>query len=927
MSCCRGHRFRDETLVLPSIKAPAPKIQSPELPITRAALNVPSPLSPGLEYTTKHGVDVKVDIVQISKSRKATSNTPVPITHTPPRSPNVSPNLEDHNTLPSTIPNGVGHATLTRNQQQSLTNSTRPQTGDQLSNASERKTTSPRKPASSTKVAATAEKDIQSDVSRKEEQDDSITEAVHHTNEAASSPSSTAGAYSTSTPKPAPPSPDTSPEAAPSPVQHPELVQETVLAISARENKGVKEVSFDDVTIDSTPEQQLRLEEAQAKEAASRSSVQTINTEINDEPNGAESSGLRLENVLQSAQASPALTEKIPSSLKTSAHESSHDDVEMLNATPKKADDISFSSNDVRQKTILPPITPTTPSRMTTRVASGAIRQKSVSEILGETPKITSQLLQSPADIQDQGSSPKSEEHRLQRRKSTVVFSKDKDLTSQAHRSELDGYLALKGASLDPEKDYLRPLFLMQAYQSPRAKSLTELITHPLKTITTSDITSNIREQVDSRILRRIYQLQNANKWSLRQPIRYPDPAPVRCHLDYLVEEMKWMRTDFKEERKWKMAIARHLAITCAAYVNGSDEQKASLCVKSTSSSTERVIADSFDEPPELISGGTSEASEDDIPLALAVQTPPHALFSLGFDDVVFKIDDTPSANALISELPLYDPKSESQPNDTAIPLPPKDNILPVSKFVTGKIVPKIVGAPRKRSRYDFELSEEEYGPSHKRARSNSSAPLPFLSPARRSSPRTELPPEDQEVALFNPVNKHILARIRANNSFRPPHEFPMPNQPFYENRVQSKWTWDEDQRLRHCVRHYHYNWSLIAQDLQFRCQPSQFVSGADRRTPWECFERWTQLEGLPTDLGRSNYFKAYSQRIEAAVKTVSDKQAIASQNLNLGARAKGLPPDKISQRRDTRHVNMIDAMRRSAKRRENQLYRQQECS
>jgi chromatin modification-related protein VID21 len=804
-------------------------------------------------------------------------------------------------------------------------------------------------------IKANLESDAQ-DGTRVKEAEESHVEAAPNSVEAASSPSSTAGAYSTSTPKPAPPSPDTSPEAAPSPVQHPDLVDETSPSVataaeaSVAGSSGSKKFLPNNNTSDASPEAQLRLEEAQANEAASRSSNKPtvgkesqsdLETQVTTDQSMSDSPVAKD----QSHQASTKLPNIRPGKLDQSTvvevdededededdeeedgdkndttddddeddEEEEDDDVEMADATPKKSSGTQPSKPEHPHAPI-----DSTPSRMTTRVASGAIRQKSVSEILGEVPKTSPRFLQSPVDIKEQ----RVNDRHDPARKSTVVFSKDKGLTSQTLRSELDGYLALKGASLDPEKDYLRPLFLFQAWQPPRGQTLAELIQHTRKAITTSDITSSVRESIDYRILRRIYQLQSANKWSLRQPTKYPDPAPVQSHWDLMLDEMKWMRTDFREERKWKMTVARNLAHWCAAYHDASDEEKASLRVKTTPHQTNKVIADSFDEPPELISAGTSEASEDDLPLALAAQTPPHTLFSLGFDHVVFKIDDTPAAHALIGELPFYDPKTQHQPNDTAIPVPPNDNILPVSKFITGKIVPKFIGAPKKRSRYDYEQSDEEYGPSHKRARSDSSAP--FLSPARRSSPKTEIPPEDQEVALFNPVNKHILTRIRATNSFRPPSEFQMPSQSFYENRFQSKWTWEEDQRLRHCVRQYQYNWSLIAQDLQTRCQASQFVSGADRRTQWECFERWTQLEGLPADLNRSLYFKAYSQRIEAAIRAVQEKPPAAIQSVG-GIRVRGLPPDKISQRRDSRHISMIDAMRRLARRRENTIHRQQE--
>jgi chromatin modification-related protein VID21 len=759
-------------------------------------VNVPSPLSPNTEFNARTPVTGNSGKVPPRLLKRDPTPQAIHITHTPPRSP-----------LPSPLPETNGTARINKNDN-----------GITLNGVSSHKS---------------APKSV----------------------DVASSPSSANGTYSNSTPKAAVPSPDTSPEAAPSPSSHQaEYVSKKV--------------------VDSTPEAQLRLEEAQANEAASRSS---------DEKSLAPTAS-------KSAVEHPFTPIKNQESSSTIKLQSQ--DVEMVDAQ-------SLDSQPV-----------VTPGRMTTRVASGAIRQKSVSEILGETPK--------PGTPKSDG--------RPSSRKSTVVFSKDKDLASQGQRSEMDGYLALKGASLDPDKDYLRPLFLYQAYSHPRGPTLMELVSNTRKVVSTTDMTGTMRESIDQRILRKIYQLQNANKWSLRQPIKYPDPAPIHTHWDSLLEEMKWMRTDFKEELRWKQTAAANLAQWCSEYVNASDDEKAIMRVnvKSPVTDANRVIADSFDDLPELSEGGISELSEDDIHPPITVYNPPNALFSLSYDDIIFKVDDTPSAHALIGELPLYDPKSDHDPIDSALPVSRHD-MLPVSKFVTGKIVPKIAGPPKKRSRYDYEETDEEYGgPAHKRARSSSSV-TPFLSPARRSSPKSELPPEDAHVALFNPVNKHILQRIRTTNSFRPPSEFPMPGDPFYLHRVQSKWTWDEDQRLRHCVRQYHYNWSMISEDLQNRFQISKFVSGPERRTPWECFERWTQLEGLPNDLGRSIYFKTYQNRITDSARQAMEKQGIAANQIPAGARVKGLPPDRTNQRRDTRHITMIDAMRRLARRRENTAMRQQE--
>jgi len=49
---------------------------------------------------------------------------------------------------------------------------------------------------------------------------------------------------------------------------------------------------------------------------------------------------------------------------------------------------------------------------------------------------------------------------------------------------------------------------------------------------------------------------------SLRRFNRWVDPPRNKTHWDYVIEEMTWMANDFKEERKWKMALARKTKIS-----------------------------------------------------------------------------------------------------------------------------------------------------------------------------------------------------------------------------------------------------------------------------------------------------------------------------------------------------------------------------
>ena len=45
-----------------------------------------------------------------------------------------------------------------------------------------------------------------------------------------------------------------------------------------------------------------------------------------------------------------------------------------------------------------------------------------------------------------------------------------------------------------------------------------------------------------------------------KQKSKWPEPPRRKVHHDYLLEEMTWLATDFRQERKWKMAVAKKVA-------------------------------------------------------------------------------------------------------------------------------------------------------------------------------------------------------------------------------------------------------------------------------------------------------------------------------------------------------------------------------
>ncbi|KAJ4370580.1 RNA polymerase II transcription elongation factor SpEAF [Neocucurbitaria cava] len=607
---------------------------------------------------------------------------------------------------------------------------------------------------------------------------------------------------------------------------------------------------------------------------------------------------------------------------------------------PTPPADADIEMDDVpstTQRATSPQPPPSRTERMTTRVSSGALRRKSVSEIIGD--KITSKTILTPhsSNLSTSVSPPRPKtSDRKSREVSTVVFAKKTPTRSaKALQSYNEDYASLQGASEDSSRDYLEGLFKYQAHHPPRSVPLQDLVSSARKTVSTAGTLAMIREHQDYKILKRVYQLQNANRWSLRQLQKAVEPERPFTHQDQLLLEMKWMQTDFREERKWKRSLATTFAEWCAEYVNSDPAERAMLRVKSYIPKSARRASnedeDMNDAPtPDLVQSGANEtesesyADEDELLTPLNAN-PPAGLFSLGFNDVVMKIERTPASDTMFRELPFYEPMLEGASDTSAFSLsdPP---ILSVSKFVTGKLVSQIRGPPRKRSRYDYDSEDE---PSSPPSRSGTSAEHSMPStPGRRLFCRNDLPPEMTDVALFNAENKHVRDRLQAAHQFRPPTEFNMPTVAFFENRIPSQWLWEEDQKLRALVKEYTFNWSLVSQQLSL---PSVFVSGSGRRTPWECFERWVQLEGLPAEMSKTQYFRTYQGRLEQANKTVyAQFQAQQQQQQQQGQtpqprRRPTTTPIRVERRRENRHLAIIDGMRKLARKRESAAHKQAE--
>lgn len=745
--------------------------------------------------------------------------------------------------------------------------------------------------------------------------------------DAVSSPS-TVGAVSTTTSMPTGPSPMTSADDdAATTSQTANNVQDQRISpdeLSAKQKhdrllQAQKEIAYREALghdDEDSPDVQLRLEQEQAAKS-SRDATEAANLVLSD---------TRPDDDGTSASA-------LPSSAAVTAREqppNSVTDVRSLEPSSESPTEITSSGVVPRKRAPRPSLVNIMPPRdpsLATAVVESSNRDKN-----DEASRIDSSNHKRGHTVEEV-SRIKTEHHMIKRAQRTAPEKPQSPASKRFNEMlKTEGYAALKGAAEDPNKDYLEPLFRIQIHEPPNGKPLHELLQKASKVVTTSDQFAGIHEKQDQRILRRIYQLQNANRWSLRQMEPCAEPLAPKTHMDHLLSEMKWMRTDFREERKIKKATAKYIAEQCADWVNGdaATRQAMQIKLKSANSSRQNTViphspaetnAENSDRhsqearsPPGLDNDIESSVDDSDMPKTpqYATVVPSSFFADINMDKESFHLQDNEIFHSALAELPLLMPFEEEEASaqpTTRRPTPA------VSKFCEIKMMTAVSGPTRKRSRFDYEDEDDLMDES-------------TIKRNRASQDNSGLRPEQTDVALFEPENKLLRARLHANTAFRPPSEFQMPSSQFYEFRTASQWTEEDQQALRRLAKEYSFNWSLIADQLSL---PSTFTSATDRRTPWECFERWVELESLPNEMRKTLYFKTWNQRLDAANR---NNEAKYQAQLTQQAQTPGQPqtivrrktlPFKVDKRRQNRYLHTVDAMRKLARKREQQAHKQAE--
>ncbi|KAG8980755.1 chromatin modification- protein VID21 [Tulasnella sp. JGI-2019a] len=116
----------------------------------------------------------------------------------------------------------------------------------------------------------------------------------------------------------------------------------------------------------------------------------------------------------------------------------------------------------------------------------------------------------------------------------------------------------------------------IQAQQTPVSKYLRRAT----KCLTTEEWALGFKELRFMRAMALVERLKMAGQWSFRQPKKSKGPTLAKVHWDYMLDEMRWLSVDYREERKWKIATAFELAHAVVEWHRASPEEKAVLTIR-----------------------------------------------------------------------------------------------------------------------------------------------------------------------------------------------------------------------------------------------------------------------------------------------------------------------------------------------------------
>ncbi|KAG5513947.1 hypothetical protein PMAC_000569 [Pneumocystis sp. 'macacae'] len=454
-----------------------------------------------------------------------------------------------------------------------------------------------------------------------------------------------------------------------------------------------------------------------------------------------------------------------------------------------------------------------------------------------------------------------------------------------------------------------------------------KLIQSSSKIIVTRDWNAALIETRFIKVLERINELKENNSWSFRQMIKQKTPYRLKAHWDFMLDEMRWLQVDFKEERKWKIVLAKQMAnwvvewhrmkaITgiCInfdlinSYTLFLGNRKYDIINPNFSTNLSKNELDSqqnlHNQDKKNYGNIDSNIMEINMKNSFSkniVMLHPSPLFII--ENAVQLLEIPPdkiiatfsnfslSSNTVLPELPVYQPPV---PEDILYYDPLEEMmIIPLSKYTQSHI---------KISHSDNFLKKRK----------------------REMSPiDTDDIPDKQKIiindfSLSNSRNYihfflfYIIfietSNLRKKSSY--PSQLRPPNMPLNSENRKPIWTSDEDDLLMTYLPKYQFNWEFVAQTLT----PSiKWVSPLEKKTAWDCFERWAQLDPHAFNV---TFIGPYAKTAYAKLEPILKNAKTSNYGVFRSKKDIGNSQQNIKSKRQ-RQFNMFDAIRKTMKKRE----------
>ncbi|AAS52925.2 AER244Cp [Eremothecium gossypii ATCC 10895] len=423
---------------------------------------------------------------------------------------------------------------------------------------------------------------------------------------------------------------------------------------------------------------------------------------------------------------------------------------------------------------------------------------------------------------------------------------------------------------------------------------LIRLIPPTHKALTTDLYNTALNEGRITVVSSRIEELRRLNLWSLRQPKKFLDPWRQKqpsTHRGYMLEEARWMREDFHEFKKFKVSVC---AVNSKAIMDYWKYGKA-CCIKRRSIShlqksvNEVQEADTLGNIDDLLNkisdkklAGMIEEQKKviavDAKLSSSKIAPSEEIHAPHiWEDPLDELDEqgckpifktymsyngvSPLEKTILEDLPIYKGILDEQAaEDNSVPF------VPISKSTV--------------------LLDDDY----------------FMKLIEKDI----VDDEPSFVALSK--RRGMFYGNRRSHYLKPPSA---PALRYLKFRTPTIWSPEDDQELVKNINQYAYNWDLIGA-LVSSSNGRSYISNIERRTPWQCFERFVQLnekfsvhdmKGPRANAAQMWLYEAH--KLQQQQKRRISPLGVGSESIQRGHRR-------------LRWATMFEAMRKTIKKREN---------